>query len=187
MTDHGSTPRLERAREVKRAVTEVARELVHEKAETLLAGKGTRDIFSLLGRMLFFVAHLRYSPSRSQGQHGYRSEEQNDRRRIVSSSVVRTIISSSISVVCLTIISTILLAGHETTSNTLSWTLLELARHPKVQSRLRAEIREMEAAIRARGDTQFTIADFDEMPYTTAVIKVRNAPSTPCCVHLVAS
>ena len=74
------------------------------------------------------------------------------------------------------ITSTILLAGHETTSNSLSWTLLELARHPKMQSRLRAEIRETEAAIRARGDTQFTVADFDAMPYTTAVIKVHRVP-----------
>jgi len=73
----------------------------------------------------------------------------------------------------LTIISTILFAGHETTSNSLSWILLEIARHPKVQSRLRDEIREMEAAIRARGDTQFIMADLDAMPYTTAVIKVR--------------
>lgn len=70
--------------------------------------------------------------------------------------------------------STILLAGHETTSNSLSWILLELARHPKMQSRLRDEIRETEAAVRARGDTQFTMADFDAMPYTVAVIKVRS-------------
>ena len=97
--------------------------------------------------------------------------------------MVRTIASSSLSVVRLTIISTILLAGHETTSNTLSWILLELARRPRVQSKLRAEIQEMEAAIRTRGDTQFTIADFDEMPYTMAVIKVHNAPSTPSRVH----
>ena len=53
---------------------------------------------------------------------------------------------------------------------------MELARHPKMQSRLRAEIRETEAAIHARGDTQFTMADFDAMPYTTAVIKVRGVP-----------
>ena len=66
-----------------------------------------------------------------------------------------------------------LFAGHETTSHSLTWILLELARHPKMQSRLRTEIRETEGAIRARGDTLFTIADFDAMPYTAAVIKVR--------------
>ena len=50
MTDHGSNPRLERAREVKKMVTGVAKELVREKAETLLEGKGSRDVFSLLSR-----------------------------------------------------------------------------------------------------------------------------------------
>ena len=53
---------------------------------------------------------------------------------------------------------------------------MELARRPEMQSRLRVEIRETEAAIRARGDTQFTVADFDVMPYTTAVIKVDSVP-----------
>lgn len=48
-----------------------------------------------------------------------------------------------------------------------------------MQSRLRGEIRETEAAIQARGDTQFTMADFDAMPYTSAVIKVRNVSLSP--------
>ena len=45
-----------------------------------------------------------------------------------------------------------------------------------MQSRLRHEIRMTEAAVRARGDTQFTVADFDGMHYTTAVVKVCNTP-----------
>lgn len=68
-------------------------------------------------------------------------------------------------------IRTILFAGHETTANTISWGLLELAKQPKMQSRLREEIWETEAAVHARGDIDFTIADFDAMPYTTAVMK----------------
>jgi hypothetical protein len=36
------------------------------------------------------------------------------------------------------------------------------------------EIRETEATIHARGDVDFTTADFDAMPYTTAVMKVRD-------------
>ena len=47
-----------------------------------------------------------------------------------------------------------------------------------MQSKLRAEIRRMEAAIRACGDAQFTIGDFDAMPYMTAVIKVHNSAGT---------
>ncbi|OAX37782.1 cytochrome P450 [Rhizopogon vinicolor AM-OR11-026] len=73
---------------------------------------------------------------------------------------------------------TLLLAGHETTSTTLSWALLELAKNPEIQSRFRAEIREAEATIHKRGDAEFTIADFDDMPYTAAVIKVRDVVQT---------
>ena len=47
---------------------------------------------------------------------------------------------------------TIMLAGQETTSNTLSWALCELARQPHIQSRLRAEVRDAEHMLRARGD-----------------------------------
>ncbi|OJA08374.1 hypothetical protein AZE42_00989 [Rhizopogon vesiculosus] len=66
---------------------------------------------------------------------------------------------------------TILFTGQEMTSKTISWAVLELAKHPEIQSRLRAEIRETDTAVHARGDADFTIADFDAMPYTTAVIK----------------
>jgi cytochrome P450 len=50
--------------------------------------------------------------------------------------------------------------------------LLELARHPEVQARLRKEIRETEAAIHARAGSDFTASDFDGMPYLNAVLKV---------------
>ncbi|KAL9711697.1 hypothetical protein Ac2012v2_004769 [Leucoagaricus gongylophorus] len=66
---------------------------------------------------------------------------------------------------------TILLAGHETSATTLCWVILELARHPDVQERLRKEIRETEAAIRARGGSDFTASDLDGMPYLNAVLK----------------
>ncbi|KAK0434770.1 cytochrome P450 [Armillaria borealis] len=66
---------------------------------------------------------------------------------------------------------TIMFAGHETTANTLSWTFLELARHPEVQDQLRVEIREKERVIFARGDTEFSVQDLDSMPYLTAVVK----------------
>ena len=64
------------------------------------------------------------------------------------------------------------MAGHETTSTTISWVLLELARNPKIQSRLRDEIRKTEATAYARGDSQLTIQDLEAMPYLNAVIKV---------------
>lgn len=67
---------------------------------------------------------------------------------------------------------TILLAGHETSATSLCWVLLEIAKHPDVQKRLREEIRAMEQAIHARGDVDFTATDLDGMPYLSAVIKV---------------
>ena len=47
--DTGNSPRLVRLREAGSVVTSVAKQLVEEKAEMLLQGKGSRDIFSLLG------------------------------------------------------------------------------------------------------------------------------------------
>ena len=64
-----------------------------------------------------------------------------------------------------------MLAGYETTANSLSWLLLELARHPDIQVRLRREVRKVHAEVKARGDASFTQADFDTMPLLVAVVK----------------
>ncbi|KAF4562584.1 hypothetical protein EYR36_003978 [Pleurotus pulmonarius] len=66
---------------------------------------------------------------------------------------------------------TIMLAGHETTANTLNWTLLELCKQPHIQNKLRAEIWGAEATLRENGRTQFEVSDFENMPYMTAVVK----------------
>jgi hypothetical protein len=65
-----------------------------------------------------------------------------------------------------------MLAGHETTANTLSWTLLELCKYPEYQTRLRHEIRAHELKMRERGDTDFTWKDYESMPFLQSVIKV---------------
>ena len=49
ITEHGSSPQFARARDMKSMVTTVITELVREKADALLQGKGSRDIMSLLG------------------------------------------------------------------------------------------------------------------------------------------
>ncbi|KAJ7125406.1 cytochrome P450 [Mycena epipterygia] len=66
---------------------------------------------------------------------------------------------------------TLIMAGHETTANSFSWAVLELARQPKIQSRLRSEIRRMERAVQARGSYEFTTNDIESMPYLSAVVK----------------
>ncbi|KIK40787.1 hypothetical protein CY34DRAFT_763985 [Suillus luteus UH-Slu-Lm8-n1] len=133
----GKNPRMARLRDTGDMATSVAKQLVKDKAEVLLQGKGSRDVFSLLVK----------ANMDSDSKAKLTEEELFAQMR------------------------TILFAGHETTSNTISWGLLELARQPKIQSRLRTEIWETEAAVHARGDIDFTIADFEAMPYTTAVMK----------------
>lgn len=66
---------------------------------------------------------------------------------------------------------TILFAGHETTAKTLAFALLELAKKPHIQERLRAEVMETLGKIRARGDSDFSVDDFDSMSYLLAVVK----------------
>jgi cytochrome P450 len=59
---------------------------------------------------------------------------------------------------------TLLLAGHETTANALSWTWYELGRHPEALARLEAEIGGV------LGDRPVTTADLPALPWTAAVI-----------------
>jgi cytochrome P450 len=59
---------------------------------------------------------------------------------------------------------TLLLAGHETTANALTWTWYELSRHPDVLARLEAEIE------RVLGGRPITTADLPALPWTAAVI-----------------
>ncbi len=60
---------------------------------------------------------------------------------------------------------TMLMAGHDTTSNTLSWTFYLLSRHPQVVEKLRAELAQVLNG-RAPG-----IEDLHSLPYTKMVIE----------------
>ncbi|KAI0319080.1 cytochrome P450 [Amylostereum chailletii] len=68
-------------------------------------------------------------------------------------------------------ISTILLAGHDTTASTLSWWLWELAKHPESQTKMREEVAAVRAKVEARGETEFNIADLEGMSYMQATLK----------------
>ncbi len=60
---------------------------------------------------------------------------------------------------------TVFVAGHETTSNALSWTLYLLTQHPEVAERLRAEVDEV---LHGRVPT---LTDMRQLTYTQQVIK----------------
>ncbi|KAJ7236602.1 cytochrome P450 [Mycena haematopus] len=135
--DYAPFQSLVNGRRATRLATGIAKELVDEKTEALLAGKSKRDIMSLLVKAnasANALANLSEAEVLSQMQ-------------------------------------TIMTAGHETTANTMSWTLFELTKNLDVQAKLRAEIQATEKAIHARGDTEFTATDFEAMAYTTAVMK----------------
>ncbi len=59
---------------------------------------------------------------------------------------------------------TLLLAGHDTTANALSWTWYLLATHPAVAERLAAEVRTV------LGDRPPTAADLPALPFTERVV-----------------
>ncbi|KAJ7754569.1 cytochrome P450 [Mycena metata] len=128
---------LRNSRYVTRIAVGVAKKLVDEKAEALLAGKSKRDVMSLLVK-----ANVSANPRTNLSEEEMLAQMQ-----------------------------TIMQAGHETTANTMSWTLLELTQHLDIQTKLRTEIQATEHMIRARGDAEFTAADLDSMPYTIAVMK----------------
>ncbi len=60
---------------------------------------------------------------------------------------------------------TLLLAGHETTANTLTWTWYELGRNPNVLAQIEAEIK------KTIGGRRVTMEDLPSLPYTLAVIE----------------
>jgi cytochrome P450 len=85
---------------------------------------------------------------------------------------------------------TFLGAGHDTTATSAAWTLLMLAKHPDVQEKLRAEIREMmpflfEHAQRADNTNLDTQGDVDLLPYLDDVCResLRYIPSIPMTVR----
>ena len=70
-------------------------------------------------------------------------------------------------------IAALTLAGHETTANTITWLLWELAKHPDYQEKMRAEVRHKRAEIAVRGDSDFSMEDLENMVYLQAALKVR--------------
>ncbi|KIJ23530.1 hypothetical protein M422DRAFT_275874 [Sphaerobolus stellatus SS14] len=80
---------------------------------------------------------------------------------------------------------TLFLAGHDTTALTSTWAIHQLSRHPEFQQRIRDEIKATRAAARDRGDTELTVADLDSMKCLLAVMKetLRFHPIVPLLVR----
>ncbi|KAK4051461.1 hypothetical protein OIV83_002945 [Microbotryomycetes sp. JL201] len=66
---------------------------------------------------------------------------------------------------------TMLLAGHETSSTALTWLLWTLARHRDVQDRLRAEVRAAKAAAEADGENDLSLEQLNGLEYMDAVVR----------------
>ncbi|KAK7028112.1 hypothetical protein VNI00_014927 [Paramarasmius palmivorus] len=69
-------------------------------------------------------------------------------------------------------LSTLVLAGHDTTAFSIAWFLYELAAHPEDQQKVYEEIKEA----RSRKSTEdFTVSDYESMTHLNAVMKVKHS------------
>ncbi|KAK0461023.1 cytochrome P450 [Desarmillaria tabescens] len=143
------------ARYTAKLAEELTQALIDMKSSELLQGKGSKDVLSLLGGSFsvtqYFVLRL------------YTYQVKANASEDVATALTHEEMLAQMR--------TLLLAGHETSATSTLWILLELARHPDVQDRLRNEIRAVEHAIHSRGDSEFTSKDFESMTYTIAVMK----------------
>jgi cytochrome P450 len=62
-------------------------------------------------------------------------------------------------------VATLMLAGHETTANALSWTWMLLAQHPAARQKLQAELQQVLAG------RSPTLADLRQLTYTNQIVK----------------
>jgi cytochrome P450 len=80
----------------------------------------------------------------------------------------------------LTLCRTLLLAGHDTSANSLTWFFWELAKHPESAREIHEEI----AAVRARiGARDFSISDLEGMSTMLAALKVRFCTTYSFCAE----
>lgn len=68
-------------------------------------------------------------------------------------------------------ISTLMLAGTDTTAMSASWVLWELSKDPAYQSKVRDEIRATRAQVTARGDAEFLMTDLEGLTLLQAAMK----------------
>lgn len=156
-------------RENRTIVHRLARGWITDKSRALEVGKGHRDIMTLLGNrngLLWLWSTLMSPQSRRTIPMTQRRDFPNTKWSPKYGQRAFSYISASVPD---SVFSTLLLAGHETTSNAMSIMLWELAKHQDVRARLRREIASARAA---NGGAPLTAEDLDNMPYLQAVVKV---------------
>jgi len=79
---------------------------------------------------------------------------------------------------------TLMLAGHETTASSMNWLLWELSKDLEYQALCREEIAHVRSQVIARGDEDLSVADLESMPYVTAIVK-ETFRFHPIAYHLV--
>ncbi|CDO77274.1 hypothetical protein BN946_scf184753.g24 [Trametes cinnabarina] len=137
-------------------INDFARELIAQKTEAVLAGKNEnkKDIMSILGTCVAdseWVALLTVTPVKANAS-------ENPKSRLSDEEMISQM-------------ATFLLAGHETTANSMTWMLYELARHPDYQAKMRDEVKAVRARVTERGDSDFSVSDLDSMTYVQAAMK----------------
>jgi hypothetical protein len=150
----------------------LARSLITQKTEAGLKGKGSRDVMSLIS-----VFHSNSHEAASNAMYTV-SVNANASENASTKLSVPEMVAQMQWVVYLMRANepllnfsprTLMLAGHDTTANTLSWILYELSCHTDLQSKLRTEIREK---IAKKGDSRLDEKDFESMPLLTSIVKV---------------
>ncbi|KAL8279020.1 hypothetical protein RQP46_008689 [Phenoliferia psychrophenolica] len=68
-------------------------------------------------------------------------------------------------------VTTTIVAGHETTATSLTWTLYRLARCHDVQTKLRTEIREARRTAKEAGQDEISHNELHALPYLDAVVR----------------
>ncbi|KAA1474639.1 cytochrome P450 [Dentipellis sp. KUC8613] len=68
-------------------------------------------------------------------------------------------------------VSTVLLAGHDTTAFTLTWFFWELAKNVSWQTKIREEIMAVRANVATHGDLDFSVSDLEGMTNLNAALK----------------
>ena len=157
--DYIPTREYSRFRRTAKLMNSVSKQLVDEKTEAQLSGDvSAKDVMSVLGQCNFCQCGTFLTLG---GLFTVRANvSENPKTRLTMEEMVAQM-------------STLMLAGHETTASTLTWYLWELAKNPDYQDKLREEVLAVRREVAARGDDGPTISDIEAMKYMCAGMKVR--------------